>query len=245
MWLPDDSRRDGVAAVTKGEPHGVQIWRPRPAAHHHGRGGCRNRCWHLRRGPGLDRRLGRGQLDNRTHHVHVLVSELVGVLAGSLLDARTGIGTNPSLHPHGRRPRQLGPAKHLDELTSGPGRPGPGRPAPRTVRARTASATGSQGPLARRRAPDRCASVRQRRAAPPRGCAALPLPGYGLPGDRQAGQVSMRAGSSSVAPLTMKSRRGATSLPISRSNMPCAASASSILIRRNVRRRGSIVVSAS
>ena len=38
----------------------------------------------------------------------------------------------------------------------------------------------------------------------------------------------MREGSSSAAPLTMKSRRGATSLPISRLNISVAAAASSV-----------------
>ena len=55
----------------------------------------------------------------------------------------------------------------------------------------------------------------------------------------------MREGSSSAAPPTMKSRRGATSVPISRLKMPAAAAASSILIRRKVRCLGSMVVSAS
>ena len=62
---------------------------------------------------------------------------------------------------------------------------------------------------------------------------------------RSRAQVSMRDGSSSAAPPTMKSRRGATSEPISRSNTSPAAAASSIRIRRSVRCRGSMVVSAS
>src|SRR5262245_409671 len=62
---------------------------------------------------------------------------------------------------------------------------------------------------------------------------------------RHPGQVSILVGSNSAAPPTMKSRLGATSLPISRSNISAAKAASPILIRRRVRRRGSIVVSAS
>jgi DNA gyrase subunit A len=67
-------------------------------------------------------------------------------------------------------------------------------------------------------------------------------PGFRAGDGRQA---SMREGSSSAAPPTMKSRRGATSLPMSRSNMAVAAAVSSTLIRRRVRWRGSMVVSAS
>ncbi len=64
-------------------------------------------------------------------------------------------------------------------------------------------------------------------------------------GHRVACYVSMRDGSSSAAELAMKSRRGPTSLPISRSKMAFADAASSTLIRRSTRWRGSIVVSAS
>lgn len=60
-----------------------------------------------------------------------------------------------------------------------------------------------------------------------------------------AGHASMRERSSVAAELVMNSLRGATSLPISRSKTCSEDSRSPMLIRRSVRWRGSIVVSAS
>ena len=154
-----------------------------------------------------------------------------------------------------RRPRPRARQRHRPRPAARPGRPPAGRPALITARTwavvparpgRAPRRARSPGSLARGKPPPPC----QCRAVPCgsspwlRGTAllqALPFCGAG----RRGGQVSMRDGSSSVAPLTMKSRRGATSVPISRSNMSLAASASSIRIRRSIRRRGSIVVSAS
>ncbi len=74
--------------------------------------------------------------------------------------------------------------------------------------------------------------------------------GLGQPGLRQPelGQASIMSRLTLFAPSTIKSRRGATSLPISSSNTRSAsrsACSSSIRIRRRVRRAGSIVVSAN
>ena len=60
-----------------------------------------------------------------------------------------------------------------------------------------------------------------------------------------SGQASRASTSTSYAPCTRNSLRGATSEPMSSSNTPAAASASSTVIRRRVRWRGSMVVSAS
>lgn len=65
------------------------------------------------------------------------------------------------------------------------------------------------------------------------------------PGIRPEGYASIRDRSSVAAELEMNSLRGATSLPINRSNTCSDASRSEMLIRRSVRNRGSIVVSAS
>ena len=59
------------------------------------------------------------------------------------------------------------------------------------------------------------------------------------------GQASMAAASSAYAPSMMNSLRGPTSLPISISNVVSAIRPSSTVIRRSVRCRGLIVVSAS
>lgn len=58
-------------------------------------------------------------------------------------------------------------------------------------------------------------------------------------------QASIRERSSVAAELVMNSLRGATSLPMSRSKTCSEVSRSPMLIRRRVRWRGSIVVSAS
>ncbi len=78
----------------------------------------------------------------------------------------------------------------------------------------------------------------------------LRQPELGQPGLRQPelGQASIMSRLTLFAPSTIKSRRGATSLPISSSNTRSAsrsACSSSIRIRRRVRRAGSIVVSAN
>jgi len=64
-------------------------------------------------------------------------------------------------------------------------------------------------------------------------------------GRAEGGQASIRSRSSRAAPSTMKSLRGATSLPMSRSNTSSAASVSPMVMRRKVRLAGSIVVSRS
>lgn len=62
---------------------------------------------------------------------------------------------------------------------------------------------------------------------------------------RPENYASIRDRSSVAAELEMNSLRGATSFPIKRSNTCSDASRSEMLIRRSVRTRGSIVVSAS
>lgn len=222
--IPDDE----PAALTRRpsrreKPDGFHNWRPCPAAYHHGRCRRRPRSRPHRGRAGLDGKLRRCRNDIRAHDVGVLIPEYVSVTVHVRRhgqDAGQRDVRHPSLHAHGQWFR-LGQAGHPDGLVA---------------RARWHAAS-----------PRHRAGAGQCRAAPPRGCAALPFCGHcpSAAPARRGGQVSMRDGSSSVAPLTMKSRRGATSVPISRSNMPLAASASSIRIRRSIRRRGSIVVSAS
>ena len=87
-------------------------------------------------------------------------------------------------------------------------------------------------------------------ASDPLGLAGLGPRGLRQPELRQPklGQASIMSRLTLFAPSTIKSRRGATSLPISSSNTRSAsrsACSSSIRIRRRVRRAGSIVVSAN
>ena len=87
-------------------------------------------------------------------------------------------------------------------------------------------------------------------ASDPLGQAGLGPRGLRQPELRQPklGQASIMSRLTLFAPSTIKSRRGATSLPISSSNTRSAsrsACSSSMRIRRKVRRAGSIVVSAN